>query len=68
VKIPDLAQFTPLTLVADFSTLLGTYHKGFTILIEPFDERYPNVPDPLLQLRCVPSSSDTSVLSPYFLS
>jgi DNA excision repair protein ERCC-2 len=25
--------------VADFATLVGTYAKGFSIIIEPYDER-----------------------------
>ncbi len=35
------------------STSAGTYSKGFTILIEPYDERYPHISDPLLQFSCL---------------
>jgi hypothetical protein len=30
--------------------------QGFVLLLEPFDERYPDVPDPTLQLACVDAS------------
>lgn len=29
--------------VADFATLVGTYSRGFAIIIEPFDDRLPSV-------------------------
>ena len=30
---------------------LGTYPNGFAIIIEPFDSRLPNIPDPVIQVR-----------------
>ena len=30
--------------------------QGFAIIIEPFDERMPHVPDPVLQLSCLDAS------------
>ena len=38
-------------MVADFATLVGTYARGFAIIIEPFDARLPSVPDPVIQAR-----------------
>lgn len=32
-----------LNQVADFATLVGTYSRGFAIIIEPFDDRLPSV-------------------------
>ena len=29
---------------------LGTYPNGFAIIIEPFDSRLPNIPDPVIQV------------------
>lgn len=26
--------------------------QGFAIIMEPYDERLPHIPDPVLQLRC----------------
>ena len=37
-------------MLANFATLVGTYEKGFAIIIEPFDERMPSVPDPVIQV------------------
>jgi DNA excision repair protein ERCC-2 len=51
LEIADTDDYYPLHLVADFGTLLGTYARGFAVIIEPFDERLPHIPDPVLQLR-----------------
>lgn len=42
-------EFSPLMLIADFASLVATFQKGFTIIIEPFDERTPTLHDPLFQ-------------------
>ena len=49
LEITDRDDFAAIHLVADFATLVGTYARGFAIIIEPFDERMPSVPDPVLQ-------------------
>jgi DNA excision repair protein ERCC-2 len=58
LEISDGATFTPLQMVADFVTLLGTYGhtKSFAIVFEPVDDRLPNVPNPVLQLACLDAS------------
>lgn len=58
LKIVQVGEFTPLQLVADFATLVGTYghSKSFGIVFEPFDDRMPNIPDPVLQLACLDAS------------
>lgn len=58
LEIAEVSDFTPLQLVADFATLLGTYGhtKSFGIVFEPVDERLPNIPDPVLQLTCLDAS------------
>lgn len=51
-----------LARLADFATLLGTYVRGFTVLIEPQDDRAPlptgNAPlaNPLLTFACLDAS------------
>ena len=35
---------------------MGTYQRGFALILEPYDERYPNIPDPVLQLCCLDAS------------
>ena len=71
LEITDTDDFTPIHLVADFATLVGTYARGFAIITEPFDERMPAVRDPVMQVwnsplcNCpTPSVSTPSVCAP----
>ena len=57
LEITDTDDFTPIHLVADFATLVGTYARGFAIITEPFDERMPSVRDPVLQVSGFVSES-----------
>ncbi|KAI0492400.1 hypothetical protein KFK09_026671 [Dendrobium nobile] len=52
LEITDTDEFLHIQTVCDFATLVGTYTRGFSIIIEPFDERMPHIPDPILQLSC----------------
>jgi len=52
LQVTDVSDFNPLLLVGDFATLLATYRQGFCIIIEPYDERSPALPDPLFQFCC----------------
>ena len=56
LEIVDMDDYYGLQLVADFGTLVGTYATGFAVIIEPYDERLPSVPDPVIQLSCLDSS------------
>lgn len=56
LEITHTDDFLPIQLVADFGTLVGTYSQGFQIIIEPYDERMPNIPDPVIQLACLDAS------------
>lgn len=56
MEIADLADFSPLTLLANFATLVSTYAKGFTIIIEPFDDRTPTIANPILHFSCMDAS------------
>ena len=56
LEIVDTEEFGPLSLICDFGTLVGTYEKGFSLILEPYDERYPSIPDPVFQLTCLDSS------------
>ncbi|KAJ7531329.1 hypothetical protein O6H91_14G040900 [Diphasiastrum complanatum] len=56
LEITDIDEFLHIQAVCDFATLVGTYTRGFSIIIEPFDERMPHIPDPLLQLSCLDAS------------
>ncbi|KAG5062498.1 hypothetical protein JHK85_003681 [Glycine max] len=50
LEITDTDEFLHIQTICDFATLVGTYARGFSIIIEPFDERMPHIPDPVLQL------------------
>ncbi|KAK6141419.1 hypothetical protein DH2020_024824 [Rehmannia glutinosa] len=52
LEITDTGQFLHIQTICDLATLVGTYTRGFSIIIEPFDERMPHIPDPVLQLCC----------------
>ncbi|KAM1169384.1 hypothetical protein ACFX13_031885 [Malus domestica] len=52
LEITDTDEFLHIQTICDFATLVGTYTRGFSVIIEPFDERMPHIPDPVLQLCC----------------
>lgn len=56
LELYNTDDYLPIQLVADFGTLIGTYDKGFAIIIEPHDDRLPSVPDPVVQLACLDAS------------
>ncbi|TFJ99984.1 eukaryotic translation initiation factor 4 gamma 3 [Platysternon megacephalum] len=56
LEIVDIADFSPITLIANFATLVSTYAKGFTIIIEPFDDRTPTIANPVLHFSCMDAS------------
>ncbi|KAG7274628.1 hypothetical protein CRUP_009671 [Coryphaenoides rupestris] len=56
LEIADITDFSPVTLIANFATLVGTYSQGFTIIIEPFEDRTPNILNPVLHFSCMDPS------------
>ena len=58
LQVVDLEEFSPLTHVCDFLTLVATpaYKDGFMVIIEPHDPRFEHFRDPVLQLACLDSS------------
>ncbi|UYV82846.1 ERCC2 [Cordylochernes scorpioides] len=56
LEISDIADFTPLTLLCNFATLVSTYTKGFSLIIEAFDERTPTLINPVLNFSCMDAS------------
>lgn len=56
LEITDLSEFGSLVVVTHFATLVATYTKGFTIIIEPFDDKTPTVSNPVLHFSCLDSS------------
>uniref|UniRef100_A0A670JL03 General transcription and DNA repair factor IIH helicase subunit XPD n=1 Tax=Podarcis muralis TaxID=64176 RepID=A0A670JL03_PODMU len=56
LEIADISDFSPITLISNFATLVSTYSKGFTIIIEPFDDRTPTITNPILHFSCMDAS------------
>lgn len=56
MEITDLTDFSPITLVTHLATLVSTYTQGFTIIVEPFDDKTPTVLNPILHFSCLDSS------------
>ena len=57
LQISNVDEFTPLQLCADFATLVSTYvEQGFTVLMEPYNDRTPEIKDPVLRLACLDAS------------
>lgn len=56
LELSELDGFYALNLVASFATLLGSYDKGFSLIIEPFDDRAPSIRDPILHYSCMDAS------------
>ncbi|XP_064408801.1 general transcription and DNA repair factor IIH helicase subunit XPD isoform X2 [Latimeria chalumnae] len=56
LEITDIADFSPIVLLANFATLVSTYGKGFTIIIEPFEDRTPTIANPVLHFSCMDAS------------
>jgi DNA excision repair protein ERCC-2 len=54
LQLPNLEQFTPLSIVADFATLVGTYSKGFLLIIDPTENTYQQ--EPMMQFSCLDAS------------
>jgi DNA excision repair protein ERCC-2 len=56
LEIKDTYEFRGVKVLADFATLVGTYQDGFIIIIEPHDDRTPQIYDPVLQFSCMDAS------------
>jgi len=56
LQLSSLGDLAPLCSVAHFASLLATYLDGFTVIVEPYEDRAPNVPNPTLYFRCLDSS------------
>uniref|UniRef100_A0A3Q2UTX9 General transcription and DNA repair factor IIH helicase subunit XPD n=1 Tax=Haplochromis burtoni TaxID=8153 RepID=A0A3Q2UTX9_HAPBU len=59
LEIADIADFSAVTLISNFATLVSTYSQGFTIIIEPFEDRTPTIANPvfiLLHKACMDPS------------
>ncbi|XP_026480041.1 general transcription and DNA repair factor IIH helicase subunit XPD-like [Ctenocephalides felis] len=51
LEVTDMTDFGALVLITHLATLVSTYTHGFTIIVEPFDDKTPNVSNPILYFR-----------------
>eukprot|EP00040_Diaphanoeca_grandis_P006655 m.38187 g.38187 ORF g.38187 m.38187 type:complete len:770 (+) comp17855_c0_seq1:155-2464(+) len=56
LELSNLDEFSCLSRLASFATLVGTYADGFSLIIEPYDDRAPSIPDPVLHFSCMDAS------------
>eukprot|EP01119_Soliformovum_irregulare_P012540 TRINITY_DN3266_c0_g1_i1.p1 TRINITY_DN3266_c0_g1~~TRINITY_DN3266_c0_g1_i1.p1 ORF type:complete len:778 (+),score=213.38 TRINITY_DN3266_c0_g1_i1:151-2484(+) len=57
LQLKDVEQYTPLSIVADFGTLIGTYAKGFILIIDPQGTNHGMYGTlPTLQFCCLDAS------------
>jgi len=56
LEISHTSDFSPLTLISHFATLVSTYTKGFTLIVEPSDDKAPTVFNPIMHFRCLDAS------------
>eukprot|EP00405_Crypthecodinium_cohnii_P037987 CAMPEP_0206536930 /NCGR_PEP_ID=MMETSP0325_2-20121206/7038_1 /ASSEMBLY_ACC=CAM_ASM_000347 /TAXON_ID=2866 /ORGANISM="Crypthecodinium cohnii, Strain Seligo" /LENGTH=892 /DNA_ID=CAMNT_0054034227 /DNA_START=156 /DNA_END=2831 /DNA_ORIENTATION=+ len=55
LRVANLDKYYPITRVADFVTLLGTYAQGFTVITDPYPEAVGKY-DPTVVLSCLDAS------------
>ncbi|XP_072163521.1 general transcription and DNA repair factor IIH helicase subunit XPD-like [Diadema setosum] len=56
LELTDMQDYSSLMLVAAFATLVSTYTKGFSLIIEPFDDKTPTISNPVLHFSCMDAS------------
>jgi len=53
LELSDIKDYSSLSLVSNFATLISTYTKGFSLIIEPFDDRTPTISNPIMNFSCL---------------
>jgi DNA excision repair protein ERCC-2 len=56
LQLIELSEYSSLTKIANFATLVSTYTEGFNLIIEPYDERAPTIFNPVLHFNCLDAS------------
>eukprot|EP00817_Percolomonadidae_sp_ATCC50343_P003684 CAMPEP_0117418402 /NCGR_PEP_ID=MMETSP0758-20121206/193_1 /TAXON_ID=63605 /ORGANISM="Percolomonas cosmopolitus, Strain AE-1 (ATCC 50343)" /LENGTH=743 /DNA_ID=CAMNT_0005198889 /DNA_START=157 /DNA_END=2388 /DNA_ORIENTATION=+ len=56
MEVRSIHDYSKLSLMADLATMLGTYDKGFTIIVEHNDYRTESIRDPKFQFACLDAS------------
>ena len=52
-EISDITNFAAITKICNLATLISTYTQGFCLIVEPFDDRTPNISNPVMTLSCL---------------
>lgn len=52
-EVGDITSFSALTKICNLATIIATYTKGFCLIVEPFDDRTPNISNPVMTLSCL---------------
>ena len=53
LELTNVEDYQPLQEVATFATLVATYEKGFSLILEPFESETAEVPNPILHFTCL---------------
>ena len=52
-EVGDITSFSGLTKICNLATIVSTYTEGFSLIVEPFDDRTPNISNPVMTLSCL---------------
>jgi DNA excision repair protein ERCC-2 len=63
LELSAIDELSTLQRVANFATIVATYPKGFLVILEPFDDQAPSIPNPVLHLCCLDA---TIAMKPVF--
>ncbi|VDM45177.1 unnamed protein product [Toxocara canis] len=56
LELADISDFCSLVLITNFATLVSTYARGFSLIIEPLDEKSGAAHSCTLHLSCMDAS------------
>lgn len=56
LELTNIDEYSALSTVASFATLVATYDKGFLLILEPFETDVATVPNPVLHFTCLDAS------------
>lgn len=63
LEITGMDDYYALQQVANLATITSTYERGFQLIMEPYEDRAPNVSNPILHLACL---DPTLAIKPVF--
>lgn len=63
LELSSMDDIGALQRVANLATIVATYQRGFLLILEPFDDQAPSIPNPVLHLCCLDA---TLAIKPVF--